>query len=402
MNKLFRENPSLSGPDKLKSAELTLADIGDEKALLDAASSLRDSAHGNLMTYSPKVFVPLTHLCRDVCHYCTFAQTPGKLDAAYLSPEQVLGIARAGALKGCHEVLFTLGDKPERRYKAAREALDRLGYETTIDYLEAMCRLVLDETGLLPHVNPGIVTGEQLDRLRKVSVSQGLMLESISERLCKKGGPHHGSPDKHPAERLKVLELAGERRIPFTTGLLIGIGETRQERLQALAAIGDIHERHGHIQEVIIQAFQPKPGTRMADRAPPGFRELMWTIAAARLLLGPKMNIQAPPNLSSDNYPDLIAAGINDWGGVSPVTPDYVNPEAPWPEIDRLREGTEAKGKVLAPRLAIYPEYIRDLENWTDPALRPHVLKRIDAGGLARDGVWVTGQPGIGEAEQAV
>ena len=402
MNKLLRKTENPTDRDTAGHSGLLEANLENSHALLAAASSLRDSGHGNLVTYSPKVFVPLTHLCRDVCHYCTFAQTPGKLDDAYLSPEQVLGIARAGAAKGCHEVLFTLGDKPELRYAAARKALDKLGYTTTIDYLEAMCRLVLDETGLLPHVNPGIVTGEQLDRLRAVSVSQGLMLESVSERLCEKGQPHYGSPDKRPAERLKVLELAGERRIPFTTGILIGIGETREERLEALRAIRDIHDRHGHIQEIIIQAFQPKPGTRMVDHEPPGFDDLMWTIAAARLLLGPDMNIQAPPNLSSKTYPDLISAGINDWGGVSPVTPDYVNPEAPWPDIESLRESTGSKGKILAPRLALYPEYISDLEKWTDPALRPHVLKRIDAGGLARDGIWITGQPGIGKAEQAV
>ncbi len=402
MNKLLRNNTILIDRDSSDLAEITMADIGDADALLAAASSLRDRGHRHLVTYSPKVFVPLTHLCRDVCHYCTFAQTPGKLDAAYLLPDQVLRIAQAGARKGCHEVLFTLGDKPEMRYAVAREALDRLGYATTIDYLEAMCRLVLDETGLLPHVNPGIVTGNQLDQLRAVSVSQGLMLESVSERLCEKGQPHHGSPDKRPAERLRVLELAGERRIPFTTGILIGIGETREERLEALKAIRDIHDRYGHIQEVIIQAFQPKAGTKMADQAQPCFEDLMWTIAVARLLLGPDMNIQAPPNLSSKTYPDLIFAGINDWGGVSPVTPDYVNPEAPWPEIERLRKGTESRGKILCPRLALYPEYISDLGKWTDPILRPHVLKRIDAGGLARDGIWITGQPGVGEIEQAV
>ncbi len=402
MNKLLLDAANLVNRGSTNLSELTLADIGDADALRAAASSLRDSGHGHLVTYSPKVFVPLTHLCRDVCHYCTFAQTPAQAAAAFLSPEQVLAIARAGARKGCHEVLFTLGDKPELRYPAAREALDKLGHGTTIDYLEAMCRLVLEQTGLLPHVNPGIVTGGQLDRLRAVSVSQGLMLESTSPRLCEKGQPHHGSPDKDPAARLEVLELAGERRIPFTTGILIGIGETREERLEALRAIRDIHDRHGHIQEVIIQAFQPKPGTKMVNHAPPGFDDLMWTVAAARLLLGPEMNIQAPPNLSAGTYPDLISAGINDWGGISPVTPDFVNPEAPWPEIGRLREGTESKGKILAPRLALYPEYVRDLGKWTDAALRPHVLKRLDAAGLARDGVWITGQPGIGDAEQAV
>lgn len=400
MNKLNSIKQTAATPVTGEGTGLLSAGGVNLDVLLASAVGLRDSVHKCLITYSPKVFIPLTQLCRDVCHYCTFAQTPRKLEAAYLSPAQVLGIARAGAQAGCREALFTLGDKPELRHAAARKALEEMGYGTTIDYLEAMCRLVLKETGLLPHVNPGVVTGGELDRLRAVSVSQGLMLESLSPRLGEKDGPHHGSPDKAPAERLRVLELAGKRRIPYTTGLLIGIGETREERLDALEAIADLQRRHGHIQEVIIQNFQPKPGTRMADHPAPGFDDLMWTIAAARLILGPEMNIQAPPNLTSEIYPGLINAGINDWGGVSPVTPDFVNPEAPWPEIDRLREETTRHGKVLAPRLPLYPEYVADLERWVDPALHRYVLRLADGEGLARDGVWVSGRPGVSRAEQ--
>ena len=402
MNTLMRIERKANAAMTGGRSELLSADIADLHALLFTAASLRDLTLGRLVTYSPKVFVPLTHLCRDVCHYCTFAQTPGKHGAAYLSPRQVLGIARAGVEAGCHEALFTLGDKPELRYPAAREALEEMGHDTTIDYLVAMCRLVVEETGLLPHVNPGVVTGEELDRLRTVSVSQGLMLESVSPKLCQKGGPHHGSPDKVPAQRLRVLELAGERRIPYTTGILIGIGETRQERLEALEAIADLHRLYGHIQEVIVQAFRPKPDTLMRDHPAPDFDDLMWTIAAARLILGPEMNIQAPPNLSSRTYPRLISAGVNDWGGVSPLTPDFVNPEAPWPEIERLRQGTREYGKILAARLPLYPEYVADMERWVDPALHRYVRRLCDAEGLARDGHWVTGRPGISQAEQDV
>jgi FO synthase len=359
--------------------------------ILDEAAAVRDAGHPRLVSYSRKVFVPLTRLCRDVCHYCTFATTPRRLAQPYLRPDEVLEIARAGEQAGCHEVLFTLGDKPELRYRVAREYLDRLGYANTIDYLAAMCALVLARTSLLPHVNPGVMSRAELARLRTVSVSQGLMLESASERLCAKGGVHHGSPDKLPARRLETIRLAGELAIPFTSGVLIGIGETREERIDALLALRDLHERHGHLQEIIVQNFRAKPGTRCAGVTEPGLDDLAWTIAAARLVFGAAMNIQAPPNLSPRDYQDLVVAGINDWGGVSPVTPDHVNPEAPWPQIENLRERTAAAGRTLVERLAIYPCYVRDHGRWLDAQLAPRVLQQVDAGGYARTEAWCPG-----------
>ena len=327
--------------------------------LMAEAAALRDSAHGRLISYSRKVFIPLTKLCRDVCHYCTFAQVPRAGKPVYLSPDEVLAIARAGAAAGCTEALFTLGDKPELRYQAARDALKALGHETTISYLTAMCALVLRETGLLPHANPGVMTREEIAGLREVTASQGIMLESTSERLCRQGGVHYGSPDKHPAVRLETLRLAGELKVPFTTGILIGIGETRDERIDALEAIRDLHAAHGHIQEVIVQNFRAKPDTKLADSEEPDLDDLLWTIATARLVLGPDMNIQAPPNLSPGVYQKLIDAGLNDWGGISPVTPDHVNPEAPWPAIAELARKSADAGKLLVNRLPVYPAYVR-------------------------------------------
>jgi FO synthase len=344
-----------------------------------------------LVTYSPKVFIPLTKLCRDVCHYCTFAQPPRRGERAYMTGDEVLAVARAGAEAGCHEALFTLGDKPELRYRAAREELAELGCETTLEYLARMCELVLAETGLLPHVNPGVMTREDIKLLRPVSASMGLMLETTSERLSAKGGPHFGSPDKLPGRRLETIELAGELDVPFTTGILIGIGETREERLEALDAIGALHERYGHIQEVIVQNFRAKPGTKMASAPEPSLDDHLWTIRAAREVLGPGMKIQAPPNLAHDDFPRLLEAGIDDWGGVSPITIDHVNPEAPWPEIVRLREATEAAGCELAARLPIYPEYVADLERWSDPRVASEILRHADASGLARDDRWAAG-----------
>jgi FO synthase len=344
-----------------------------------------------LVTYSPKVFIPLTKLCRDVCHYCTFAQPPRRGERAYMSGDEVLSVARAGAEAGCHEALFTLGDKPELRYRAAREELAELGCETTLEYLARMCELVLAETGLLPHVNPGVMTRPDLELLRPVSASMGLMLETTSERLSAKGGPHYGSPDKLPARRLETIRLAGELAIPFTTGILIGIGEAREERLEALAAIRDLQVRYGHIQEVIIQNFRAKPGTKMASAPEPSLEEHVWTIGAARDVLGPEMKVQAPPNLAYDDFPKLLDAGIDDWGGVSPVTIDHVNPEAPWPEIVRLRAATEAAGSELAARLPIYPQYVADLERWADPRVAQEIRKHADADGLARDDRWAAG-----------
>ena len=375
-----------------------LADSADIGALMRAAAARRDAAHGEAVSYSRKVFIPLTQLCRDLCHYCTFAHAPRKGEAAYLSIERTLAIARAGAAAGCKEALFTLGDKPELRYRAAREALASLGFDTTLAYLAEAARAVFAETGLLPHVNPGVLDATDITALRKVSVSQGLMLESASERLCRRGGPHFGSPDKKPAVRLETLRLAGEARVPMTTGLLIGIGETRIERIDALLAIRDLHERHGHIQEIIIQNFRPKADTRMADAPAPSLEEHLWTIAVARLLFEPGMNIQAPPNLSPGALGSLIAAGINDWGGVSPVTPDHVNPEAPWPHLDLLARETEAAGKTLVERLAIYPAYVRQMEHWVDPGLHTALLHRIDSEGYARTDAW---SPGVTDAPPA-
>jgi FO synthase len=360
-------------------------------ALAPEARAARASTHGTRVTYSPKVFIPLTKLCRDVCGYCTFAQPPRRGERAYMSEEEVLDVARAGAAAGCREALFTLGDKPELRYRVAREELAALGCETTLEYLVRCARLVLEETGLLPHANPGVLSLADAAALREVSVSQGLMLESIAPRLAERDGPHWASPDKLPELRLATIEAAAEAAVPFTTGILIGIGETRSERIEALLAIRTLGERHGHVQEVIVQNFRAKPGTRMAAAAEPALDELLWTCAAARLVLGPAWHIQAPPNLSYAEFPQLLDAGIDDWGGVSPVTVDHVNPEAPWPEVERLRAATESRGLALAPRLAIYPEYVAELERWVAPAVRPHVLALADGEGLAREDAWLVG-----------
>ncbi|MCA3318147.1 MAG: 5-amino-6-(D-ribitylamino)uracil--L-tyrosine 4-hydroxyphenyl transferase CofH [Roseomonas sp.] len=359
--------------------------------LMAEAAALRDAGHGRVLSYSRKVFIPLTKLCRDVCHYCTFAEKPRAGRAAYLSPDEVLAIARAGAKAGCTEALFTLGDKPELRWRQARDALAEMGHASTIEYLVAMCDLVLRETGLLPHANPGVMTSAELGALRDVTASQGIMLESTSERLCEPGGVHHGSPDKHPAVRLEVLNQAGEARIPFTTGILIGIGETRAERLEALRAIAESHARYGHVQEVIIQNFRAKARTKRADADEPDLDDLLWTIACARIILGAGANIQAPPNLSPGTYPRLIAAGINDWGGISPVTPDHVNPEAPWPAIATLAEKTASMGKVLVQRLPAYPAYLRAPRDWFAPRIATALLRASDAAGFARGDDWSPG-----------
>ena len=375
-----------------------LARVAPLEVLIERAEALRAAGHGPAQSYSRKVFIPLTHLCRDVCHYCTFARPPRRGETAYLSPDQVLDIARAGQRAGCKEALFTLGDKPELRYRAARDALAERGHETTLDYLAEMCRLVRDETGLLPHVNPGVMNAAEIADLRRVSVSQGIMLENISERLRRKGGVHYGSPDKDPAARLETIRLAGELRVPFTSGILIGIGETRDERVDSLLALRDLHRRYGHIQEIIVQNFRAKPGTRMAEAPEPDLEDLLWTIAVARIAFGPEMNIQAPPNLSTD-LAALLGAGINDWGGVSPVTADHVNPEAPWPEIDDLARRTAAAGKHLVERLALYPAYARAPETWLDQALIAPVLAVSDADGFARADDW---SPGMTEAPPAI
>jgi FO synthase len=359
--------------------------------LLSEARRLRPRT---LVTYSPKVFVPLTTLCRDVCGYCTFARPPRRGERAYMTEEEVLEIARAGAAAGCREALFTLGDKPELRYKVARDELRALGCETTLDYLARCARLVLEETGLLPHLNPGVMTRAELELLRPVSASMGIMLETTAERLGERGGPHWASPDKLPARRLETIRLAGELRIPFTSGILIGIGETREERIDALLALRALGEEHGHVQEIIVQNFRAKPGTRMATYPEPSLEEHLWTIAVARILLGPSWHVQAPPNLAFGDFPRLLDAGIDDWGGISPVTIDHVNPEAPWPEFERLADATRDRGLELAPRLAVYPEYVGGLDVWSDPVVAPFVRRVADAAGLARDDSWAPGEPG--------
>ena len=370
---------------------LALLPAAAPEALTATAEALTLAGFGPTLTYSRKVFIPLTQLCRDVCHYCTFAKAPRRLASAYLSADEVLAIARAGAAVDCKEALFTLGDRPEARYRAAREALLELGADSTLSYLERMARLVLEQTGLLPHLNPGVMDGAQLQRLRPVCASMGLMLESAAERLCERGGPHYGSPDKRPAVRLATLRAAGELSIAVTSGLLIGIGETRRERLESLLALRELHEAHGHLQELIVQNFKPKPGTKMAHAAEPALAEQLWTIAAARLLFGPAMSIQAPPNLQPGALTSLVHAGINDWGGVSPVTPDHVNPEAPWPHLDALARASRAAGRELLERLALVPRYAAQPSRWTDAAIAPRVRRLCDARGYARPDRWYAG-----------
>jgi FO synthase len=374
-----------------RESALRLPQEGDLASMMERAAALALEGFGQRVGYSRKVFIPLTQLCRDVCHYCTFARPAPRRARAFLTPEEVLDLARAGVNAGCQEALFTLGDKPELRYAQAREELKALGFATTLEYLAHCARLVFEQTGLLPHLNPGVMGPRDLAALRPVSASMGLMLETSALRLMEPGMPHHRSPDKHPALRLATLRAAGEAAVPFTTGLLVGIGETRAERIETLLAIRELHEEFGHIQELIIQNFRAKPGTRMARHPEPPLEELLWTIAAARLLFGASMSIQAPPNLSPAQLSALIGAGLNDWGGVSPVTPDHVNPEAPWPEIAALERATWAAGRWLAQRLPVVPSFAIDGERWLDPALRTAVLRRIDAQGYVREDDWTAG-----------
>ncbi|TDU31796.1 FO synthase subunit 1 /FO synthase subunit 2 [Panacagrimonas perspica] len=397
--------PMLPTPPQSPTALLTdadayaLAKIADWRELAPRAAALRDAGFGSTVTYSRKVFVPLTQLCRDVCHYCTFAKTPRRLEKPYLLPDDVLRIARAGAAMGCKEVLFTLGDQPELRYARAREALAELGFTRTVDYLAHVAGLVLKETGLLPHINAGVLSADDIAQLRKVAPSMGLMLESVSERLCERGGPHFGSPDKVPARRLETLRWAGEAKVPMTSGILIGIGETREERIASLLALRELAQRYGHLQEVIVQNFRAKPGTAMHDAPEPSADELCWTVAAARLIFGPQMSLQAPPNLYPGDLVDLVQAGINDWGGVSPVTPDHVNPEAPWPHLDRLADDTARAGANLVERLTAYPSYVQDRDTWIAESLHGPVLRWSDGTGLARVGQWAAGVPGDGNVD---
>ncbi|MEV1288720.1 bifunctional FO biosynthesis protein CofGH [Micromonospora sp. NPDC049679] len=343
-------------------------------------AGLREAGRPGVVTYSKKVFIPLTRLCRDRCHYCTFATVPHRLPAPFLDRDEVLAIARAGAAQGCKEALFTLGDRPEERWPAARQWLDERGYDSTLDYVRASAIAVLEETGLLPHLNPGVLSWAELQRLKPVAPSMGMMLETTATRLWSEpGGPHYGSPDKEPAVRLRVLEDAGRVGVPFTTGILIGIGETLPERADSLFAIRRVAREYGHIQEVIVQNFRAKPDTAMRGMPDAELHELAATIAVARIVLGPKARIQAPPNLIDSEYDRLLRAGIDDWGGVSPVTPDHVNPERPWPQIDELAARSAAAGFVLRERLTIYPEYVRPhQDHWLDPRLLPHVTALAD------------------------
>jgi FO synthase len=352
--------------------------------LMAMAGAVRDRGRGHTVTFSKKVFVPLTTLCRDYCGYCTFRRDPGEPGAHTMTPDEVVALAQAGERLGAKEALFSLGDKPEAAFREQREFLRRHGHRTTLGYLRAMASLTLQSSALLPHVNPGVMGERDLVGLREVAVSMGLMLETLSERLLAPGMAHDRAPDKVPARRLKTIELAGKLQIPFTTGLLIGIGETRAERVDALVAIRDLHERYGHIQEVIVQNFRAKPRIPMRDAPEPSLDELLRTLAVARLILGPEVNIQAPPNLSADVYPRLLAAGLNDWGGISPLTVDHINPERPWPMIRTLREATAREGFTLRERLALYPEYTGRPEFLAEP-LRSRVSAFIDDRGLVRE-----------------
>jgi FO synthase len=352
--------------------------------LLGAAAALRDRGHGRALTFSAKVFIPLTTLCRDYCGYCTFRKDPGQPGAHTMTPDEVLALVQAGERLGAKEALFSLGDKPEAAFAEHREFLRRHGHRTTLGYLRAVAARVVAESSLLPHANPGLMSERDLSALREVNVSMGIMLETTSERLLGPGMAHDRAPDKVPARRLKTIELAGKLQIPFTTGILIGIGETHAERIEALLAIRDLHERHGHIQEVIVQNFRAKPTIPMRGVPDPTLPDLMRTIAVARLLLGAEMNVQAPPNLADAAYGALPAAGLNDWGGISPLTPDHINPERPWPLLRDLRRATEAAGHILRERLAIYPEYARRPE-FLDARLRPAVARLTGPDGLVRE-----------------
>jgi len=379
-----RSGKSLS----LEEVEALLAARGTAlEDLCEIASALRDLGHGRTITYSRKVFIPLTMLCRDHCHYCTFAKPPAKLDKPFLTPDEVVAIAEAGQRQECKEALFTLGDRPEERYPIARQWLAERGYHSTLDYLRAVSIQVIEETGLLPHLNPGVMTWEDMARLKHVSVSMGLMLETSSERLSRMGGPHFGSPDKVPDVRLRTIEAAGRLSIPFTTGILVGIGENPRERAASLFAIRELHRKYRHIQEVIVQNFKAKPGTAMRQAPEPSEEEFLATVAAARVVFGPYVNVQAPPNLSEPHYPRLTDAGINDWGGVSPVTIDHVNPEAPWPKLGDLERRTAEKGYTLRERLAIYPEYALKPDPWIAGKMQEPIRKLAGPDGLAAPGI---------------
>lgn len=372
---------------KKEAVFLSLVQGEELAALLVAASELRSRHKGKTVTFSPKVFVPLTNLCRDFCGYCTFRRAPDEPGAKTMTLDEVVKVVRQGGLLGCTEVLFSLGDKPEAIYPEMRQFLDQMGFRRTLDYLYVACRLVLEETGLLPHSNPGLMGQKDLERLKQVNISLGLMLENISKRLLLSSGPHFDAPDKKPFLRLRTIAEAGKLRIPFTTGILIGIGEDWQERIDSLFAIRELHQRYGHIQEVIIQNFRPKPEIPMHDQPEPSLEEMLKTIALARLILGGEMNIQAPPNLTPENYQLYLHAGINDWGGVSPLTLDYINPQAPWPAVESLSKKTAEAGFVLKARLPIYPEFIFQEEKFIPPSLLPYVERLCGEDRLVKSGL---------------
>jgi FO synthase len=373
----------LKGHGLSREDALSLMEEAPLAALCEAAADLRNRFKGRSVSYSRKVFIPLTHLCRDYCGYCTFRADPQAGVPPYMTPDEVLAVAEAGRRAGCKEALFSLGDQPERMFAEAKQFLKGLGFDRTLEYLAAVCELVLEKTGLLPHSNPGLMAAEDLRRLRETNVSVGLMLESAGARLGRPGAAHWKAPDKVPLLRLRTMENAGELFIAFTTGILIGIGETREDRVDALLNIRSAHEKYGHIQEVIVQPFRAKPDIPMALAPEPSNDDLQRTIAVARLILGGKMNIQSPPNLLSEDYPDLLKAGINDWGGISPVTKDFINPEAAWPQIPSLAARTASAGFHLRERLAIYPEFASRPEFVRD-RLQPHVRRLCSDDGYAR------------------
>ena len=381
---------ALAGWRLSESEALLLASVGPEAIgdICAAASDMRLHGKGTIVTFSPKVFIPLTQMCRDFCGYCTFRKDPKQAGTdIYMTPEQVLDVANAGAALGCTEALFTLGERPEQRYPEAREWLRKRGFKTTLEYLSYVCQLVIDETEMLPHANPGTMARRELEALQPYNPSMGLMLESTSKSLYAKGGPHEFAPSKRPKVRLKTLELAGQLRVPFTTGILIGIGESRRDRIESLLAIADLQIQYGHVQEVIIQNFLAKSATPMEDAPDAGSDELLWTVAVARLILGPESNLQVPPNLNAKDYQMYLNAGINDWGGVSPLTIDFVNPEAPWPALTELKNKTEGAGFELKPRLPVYPEYFVNTDEFLSEPLLQKVSSMADAEGYVQGGM---------------
>lgn len=374
-------------PDDNQSRLFCNSTDKDLVALCNAAALIRDSGKGRVITFSPKVFIPLTKLCRDFCGYCTFRQSPRETDTLFMNESEVLDIAFKAQALGCTEALFTLGERPETRYKEAANWLGNHGYKTTLEYLTAMSSLVLQKTSLVPHGNPGTMSRREMSSLHSVNISMGVMLEILSEKLCLPGGAHHLAPSKWPRARLKTLQIAGQLGIPFTTGILIGIGETRDERIESLLAIRKLHLKYDHIQEVIIQNFRAKPNTPMEYQPDASTNDLLWTVAVARIILGKNANIQVPPNLSSQNYHLFLLAGINDWGGVSPLTIDYVNPESPWPLLSQLRRRTEDMGFELKPRLPIYPDFLVNHAERITEVLRDRAKALTDSDGFVKGGV---------------